>query len=100
MAFPYFDSRYAPCGFLIVRDGADPYSADPADSALIQSDWDFPGVASSTGFVPCDCGATDGTVDCAHKLAGDMIGAAYDWLADRAGQSFPDLDEYLSEVAP
>lgn len=98
-ALPYlhFDSKYAPCGFLIVRGGADPYSSDPADSVLIQSDWDYPGVASRTGFVPCECGATDGTVDCPHHSASDMIGAAYDWLAARDGMGFADLGDYLPE---
>jgi hypothetical protein len=98
MAFLHFDSRYAPCGFLIVRDGADPYSADPADTVLVQSDWDFPGVASRIGLAPCDCGRTDGTVDCRHKTATEMISAAYDYCRDRAGEPFADLDEYLPEV--
>ncbi len=95
MACLFFSSSYAPSGFLIVKDGANPYSDAPGDTALIQTDWDFPGVASATGFVPCECGATDGTVDCQHHKAGDMVGAAYDWLRERDGQSFPDLDEYL-----
>lgn len=92
----HFDSSYAPCGFLIVRDGADPYSSNPADTILVQSDWDFPSVASRTGFVPCACGATDGTVDCPHHKATDMISAAYDWLAERDGCSFPDLADYFA----
>lgn len=92
----HFDSHYAPCGFLIVADNADAYSANPADTVLIQSDWDFPSVAARTGFVPCECGATDGTVDCPHHTAGDMITAAYDWLAERDGQSFPELADYFS----
>lgn len=94
----HFDSSYAPCGFLIVQDGANPYSDNPADTILIQSDWDYPGVASRTGFVPCSCGATDGTVDCPHRTASDMISAAYDWLRDRDGESFPDLAEYFPET--
>lgn len=100
MAYLYFDSRYAPCGFLIVRDGANPYSPDPSDTRLIQSDWDWPEVASRTGYVPCECGATDGTVDCAHRTASDMISAAYDWACEHAGQSYPDLDDYLPEPTP
>lgn len=91
----HFDNSYAPCGFLIVRDGADAYSNEPADTVLIQSDWDFPGVASRTGFVPCECGCTDGTVDCEHHTAGDMIAAAYDWLEARNGGSFPELADYF-----
>lgn len=93
MPYLHFNRRYAPVGFLIVRDGAGPMD----DSVLIQSDWDYPGVASRTGFVPCDCGATDGTVDCAHHTAFDMISAAYDWLEQRDGLSFPDLADYFDE---
>ncbi len=91
----HFDSRYAPCGFLIVADGAGPYSSDPHDTVMIQTDWDYPGVASRTGFVPCECGATDGTVDCEHHKASDMIAAAYDWLAERDGQAFAELSDYF-----
>ena len=97
MAYIYFDSGYVPCGFLIVRDGADPESDDPRDTVLVQTDWDYPGVASRMGLVPCDCGATDRTVDCPHKTATAMITAAYDYIRDRDGQSFPELDEYLPE---
>lgn len=93
MAYLHFNRRYAPVGFLIVADGASPLG----DSVLVQSDWDYPGVASRTGFVPCECGATDGTVDCPHRTASDMISAAYGWLEARDGLSFPDLDDYLQE---
>jgi hypothetical protein len=94
MAYLHFDSKYAPCGFLIVPDGGDPYK--DAITRLIQSDWDFPGVASNMGYVPCKCGATDGTVDCTHKTATEMITEAYDYCRERAGQSFKGLDEYLA----
>jgi hypothetical protein len=97
MPFLHFDSKYAPCGFLIVQDGADSYSDNPADTVLIQTDWDFPGVASRTGFVACEHGDTDGTIDCPHHKAGDMISAAYGWLSDRAGDSFPELAEYFPD---
>jgi hypothetical protein len=36
MAYVYFDSGYAPGGFLIVADDASPYSDDPSESNLIQ----------------------------------------------------------------
>ena len=52
MAFLYFDSKYAPCGFLIVSDNASPYDDD--STCLIQTDWDFPSVASRIGWQPCD----------------------------------------------
>jgi hypothetical protein len=105
MAYLAFDSSYAPCGFLIVPDGVEIYSAI---AVLIQSDWDFPGVAMRCGWllkdvqpdnwtVACDHDATDGTIDC--KVCGcranDFIGAAYDWLRDHDGESFAELDEYL-----
>jgi hypothetical protein len=106
MAFLHFDSRYVPCGFLIVRDGADPYSNDPADSVLVQTDWDFPGVAQSAGWsldmvqgqaIDCDHDSTDGTVDCdgCGLSANEFISAARDWLYDHNGESFEGLDEYL-----
>lgn len=96
MAFLHFDAKYAPCGFLIVRDGADPYSNNPEDTTLIQTDWDFPGIASTIGLEPCDCGMTDGTVSCEHKGVSEMISAAYDYCREHAGESFVALDDYLT----
>ena len=94
MAFVHFDSSYAPCAFLIVPDGGDPY--DDSQTALVQLDWDFPGVAQSMGWsIGCDC-PTDGTVDCEHRTAGDHIAAAYDYIRERDGESFDALDEYLN----
>lgn len=55
---------------------------------FVQTDWNYPSLAASIGFVPCECGATDGTVDCVHKTATQMISAAFDYLAERDGQSF------------
>ena len=92
MAYVHFDSSYAPCGFLIVKDGGDPYSND---TVLVQTDWDHPGVASRMGYVPCECGATDGTVDCEHKTASQMIADAYDYIREREGKTFAELNEYL-----
>ena len=63
---------------------------EDGNDILIQTDWDFPGVASSFGFVPCDCGDTDGTVDCAHQTASDMIQAAADFLDDNIGAKVED----------
>ena len=111
MAYLAFDSSYAPCGFIIAPDGTD-YHDDGA--VLIHSDWDFPGVASSCGWglalvqspgyqdgndgVPCEHDGTDGTVPCKEcgLRPGDFISAAYDWLRERDGESFPELDEYLA----
>ena len=67
------DPDHAPCGWLVRENGRD---------RLVDSDWDFPGLARNWGFVPCECGATDGTVDCPHKKAGEMISAAWDFLEE------------------
>jgi hypothetical protein len=68
---------------------------------LIQTDWDYPGVAQSFGWSlrdvqkdggDCDHEATDGTVPC--KQCGltqtDFISAAYDWLCDNDGATAED----------
>lgn len=93
MAYIYFERGYVPVGFLIVPDGADPH--DESKTVLVQTDWDYPGVASSMGWQACEHGDTDGTVDCPHHKASDMIAAAYDWIRDREGERFAELDEYL-----
>jgi hypothetical protein len=59
-------------------------------SILIQTDWDHPGVASNLGFVPCECGRTDGTVPCAHRTVASMISAASEFLDDHIGDTFDD----------
>jgi len=64
--------------------------ASNGQSDFIQSDWDYPSTASLFGFVPCDCGSTDGTVDCKHKTATQMISAAYDYLVDHVGETVDD----------
>ena len=84
--------KYAPGCWIICRkreDGSFDYQ-DEANTVLCQTDWDWPALASNTGFVPCECGATDGTVDCPHHKASDMIAAAYDWLEEHEGQLFDD----------
>jgi hypothetical protein len=94
MAYAYFDSKYAPCYFLIVPDDGDPHGED---AVLVQSDWDFPGVARNMGWTPCECNATDGTVPChvCNRQVGDMIAEAYDFIRAREGERFETLDEYL-----
>lgn len=93
MAFIHFDSGFAPCGFLIVKDGHSLY--DEANTVLVQTDWDYPGVAARMGWVACDCGATDGTVACQHRKAADMIADAADFIRDGQGESFEELDDYF-----
>lgn len=68
--------------FLIVReDGRD---------LLVQTDYDYPGLASTFGWSPCSCGETDGTVNCSHRTADDMIAEARDFLQERVGQTTDD----------
>jgi hypothetical protein len=69
---------------------------DGLESVCIETDWNFPGTASNFGFVPCDCGATDGTVDCPHKTASEMISAAQDFLDEHDGDIVDDPG-YFSE---
>jgi hypothetical protein len=64
--------------------------ADDGQERLIQSDWDCPGIATTFGWTPCDCGATDGTVACAHKQAGQMIAEAQAYLDDHIGDEVDD----------
>ena len=73
----------APCCYVLVDE-------DTGEDILVQTDWDYPSVASAFGFVPCDCGETDGTVDCPHKTAGEMITAAAEWLDDHIGETVED----------
>jgi hypothetical protein len=63
--------------------------ADDGEEILIQTDWDFPGVAIAFGWRPCHCG-TDGTVDCPHKTASTMIAEATEYLDDHVGVSVED----------
>ena len=64
--------------------------ADDGQDLLIQTDWDFPGIASTFGWTPCSCGHTDGTVDCAHKTASQMIAEARAFLDDNVGDELED----------
>ncbi|MBC7854309.1 MAG: hypothetical protein IAF94_12825 [Pirellulaceae bacterium] len=59
-------------------------------SILIQTDYDFPGVASTFGWQPCICGATDGTTDCPHRTVAEMIAEAREFLASTIGEPADD----------
>lgn len=60
---------------------------------LIQSDWDYPGIASAFGWVPCSqCSRTDGTVSCDHRTATEMILDAHDFL-----DSIADTDTQVND---
>lgn len=94
MAYALTHVASAPCCIVLVRDNGDP--DNEADTILIQTDWDWPGVAGRMGWAP-PSGETDGTVDCpvTGTSASDMIQQARQWIEDRAGESFPDLDDYF-----
>jgi hypothetical protein len=64
--------------------------AEDGQDILIQTDFDLPGIASTFGWSPCDCGTTDGTVDCGHKTASQMIAEAQAFLDDNIGESVED----------
>ena len=64
--------------------------ADDGQELLIQLDWDYPGIASTFGWSPCPCGQTDGTVDCPHRKASEMIGEAGEFLRDHVGDTAED----------
>jgi hypothetical protein len=65
-------------------------TAEDGRSQIFQTDWDYPGLASNFGYVPCECRATDGTVDCPHKSATEMIGAAAEFLDELDGATCED----------
>ena len=86
-------TRYG--AFEIVPDSGD--RKDGAATTYVQTDWDYPGVATSMGWQACDCGSTDGTIDCAHRTASEMISGAFDWIEAHEGQPFKALDDYLPD---
>jgi len=66
-------------------------TAENGGTILIQTDWDYPAVASYFGWVPCEhCNMTDGTVDCEHKTATQMIQEAQDFLNRSIGEEIED----------
>jgi hypothetical protein len=76
------------------------------ETILVQTDWDYPGVARTFGWdmtsvqpeTPplgcrsCDHSGTDGTVMCPEcgLTATDFISAAYDWLIENDGVTAED----------
>ena len=64
--------------------------ADDGRDVLIQTDWDYPAVASVFGWSPCSCGKTDGTVDCPHRTASEMIAEAREFLSAHVGDTAED----------
>ena len=64
--------------------------AENGRSILLQSDWDFPKVASLFGYVPCHCRQTDGTIRCDHRTPAVMIPEAVVFLWEHVGDSVED----------
>ena len=83
-----------PCEILPVGKGSKGLAG-----ILVQTDWDYPGFATSFGWdvnsvqregQNCDH-ASDGTVDCKCGVtASEFISAAYDFLADNDGLTVDD----------
>lgn len=69
---------------------------ETGEDLLIQTDWDYPGVASTFGWSPCTgcrkaCkGETDGTIDCARRTAGAHISSAQEYLDKHIGDEVDD----------
>lgn len=74
-------------------------TAEDGRTVIVQTDWDYPGVARDLGWQPCECGATDGTIDCAHHTASEMIASAREYLDDHDGESFEDPGYFSNEGA-
>jgi hypothetical protein len=65
-------------------------AAEDGRDLLVQVDLDLPALASTFGSSPCRCGATDGTVDCAHRTAAEMIADARSFLSAHVGDTADD----------
>ena len=81
------------------------YLSDDAHSLLVQTDWDFPGLARSCGWSErsaqwpeedsdrCEHAETDGTVKCPEcgLPVSTFITSAQDFLEDNLGKIIPDV---------
>ena len=66
-------------------------NTETSENILIQTDWEYPGVASLFGWIPCrKCRNTDGTIDCNHKKAHSMIESARNFLDNHIGDEVED----------
>ena len=82
------DPEYAPCAYLVCKvtgpkGRRDWNTRDESATVLIQTDYDWPGLASSFGWSPCcGSGSTDGTIACPDcgAQAGELIESAGEYL--------------------
>jgi len=76
LTYPRITLEVTPYGYdLICTDDFCPYNS------TVQMDWDYPSTAETFGWTPCDeCSYTDGTVDCEHRTASEMISDAANYL--------------------
>jgi len=70
------------------------------ESILIQTDWDYPGIASTFGWIPCTCGETDGTIDCSHHTVSEMIQNARQYIEDHIGDTVDDPGYFQNGGVP
>jgi len=71
---------------------------DSGKDLLVQTDWDYPGIASTFGWSH-EHGETDGTIDCpvCGKSASDMIMEAQEYLDDHIGDTAEDPGYFDSD---
>jgi hypothetical protein len=83
------DPGYAPCGWLVcqVADDRTWNTRDDARTHLVDSDWDFPSLASNWGFV------WDDPISGSYSEA---ITAAWAWLEEHGSEPIDDPG-YFSE---
>ena len=66
------------------------FKKEREEEVYVQSDWEYPAVASTFGWtIGCDC-PTDGTVGCQHKAVSEHIASAYDYLTSNIGKVVED----------
>jgi hypothetical protein len=90
------DSEYAPCSFVVCRARPDGTwdMRDDENTRLVDSDWNYPSLASHFGWIPCKYGCgTDGTVTCRHFTASQMMESAYDYMACVIDAGCPQIDD-------
>ncbi len=68
---------------------------EDSTTLFVQTDWEYPGIASAFGWQSCHCGLTDGTVSCDHKTASDMILDAQDYLNKHIGKVVKDIGYFI-----